>query len=176
MSFLTISSSLHPESRSRALACAAFQRFQSTGIDSEYVDLRELALPQCDGGECYKHPAVVRLTEQIQRAKGVLLAVPIYYYGAAATIKNLIELTGEAWTGKVVGFACAAGGDASYMAVMGLANSLMLDFRTVIVPRFVYTGAEAFDGGAIANPAIKKRMDDLADTLVRFASALQNIV
>ncbi|MBI5095134.1 MAG: NAD(P)H-dependent oxidoreductase [Candidatus Hydrogenedentes bacterium] len=176
MSFLTISSSLHPDSRSSVLARAAFQRFQILGVDAEYVDLRDLALPLCDGADCYKHPAVLKLTEQIQSAKGVLLAVPIYNYGAGATARNLIELTGDAWRGKVVGFACAAAGDGSYMAVMALANSLMLNFRTVIVPRFVYTDSEAFDGDAIANPKIQKRMDELTETLVRFASALQGII
>ena len=46
-------------------------------------------------------------------------------------------MAGRAFTGKPVGFVCAAGGRSSYMAVLGLANSLMLDFRCLIVPRFV---------------------------------------
>jgi len=175
MSYLTISCSLHPESRSRVLARAAFQRLQALGVQSTYIDLRELELPQCDGNDCYNHPAVASVTAQIRSAKGVLLAVPIYNYDAGATAKNLIELTGDAWTGKVVGFACAAGGDGSYMAVMGLANSLMLDFRAVVVPRFVYTDCEAFDGDTISAVTIKKRVDDLAETLVRFGAALTGL-
>jgi NAD(P)H-dependent FMN reductase len=175
MSYLTISCSLHPESRSRVLARAAYQHLHALGAKVSFVDLRDLGLPQCDGNDCYNHPAVLTLTEQIRAAKGVLLAVPIYNYDAGATAKNLIELTGDAWTGKVVGFACAAGGDGSYMAVMGLANSLMLDFRAVIVPRFVYTDSEAFDGDTIAAITIKKRVDDLAETLVRFGSALHGL-
>lgn len=175
MGYLTISCSLHPESRSRVLARAAFQRFQSLGVDAAFVDLRDLALPQCDGNDCYTHPAVVTLTERIAAANAILLAVPIYNYDVGATAKNLIELTGDAWTGKVVGFACSAGGDGSYMGVMGLANSLMLDFRAVIVPRFVYTDSEAFDGDAISAIAIRKRVDDLAETLVRFGSALRGL-
>lgn len=176
MSFLVISSSLHPDSRSRVLARAAFQRLQTASAETNYVDLRELALPACDGDECYNHPAVVKLTGQIRGADGILLGVPIYNYDAGATAKNCIELTGDAWSGKVVGFACAAGGEGSYMAVMGLANSLMLDFRTVIVPRFVYTDSDAFDGDTVVDPAIKRRVDDLADTLIRYTTALRGIV
>ena len=175
MSYLTISCSLHPQSRSRVLAQAAHQRLQALGVNARFVDLRELGLPQCDGAACYSEPAVTAVTEMIRAAHGVLLAVPIYNYDAGATAKNLIELTGDAWTGKVTGFACAAGGEGSYMGVMGLANSLMLDFRAVIVPRFVYTDGEAFDGNTIVAADIRKRVDDLAETLVRFGSALNGL-
>ena len=70
--------------------------------------------------------------------KAILLATPIYNYDVSAAAKNMVELTGSAWRDKTVGFICAAGGTSSYMSVMGLANSLMLDFRCIILPRFVY--------------------------------------
>ena len=57
----------------------------------------------------------------------------------------MIELTGSSWEDKIVGFLCAAGGTTSYMSVMAYANSLMLDFRCVIIPRFVYATGNAFD-------------------------------
>ena len=61
----------------------------------------------------------------------------------------MIELTGSAWEDKIVGFLCAAGGMGSYMSVMAYANSLMLDFRCVIIPRFVFATGEGFDGDNI---------------------------
>jgi hypothetical protein len=60
------------------------------------------------------------------------------------------------------------------MSVMSLANSLMLDFRCVIVPRFVYATGSAFQDGAISNGKVGKRIDELATELVRFAKALTN--
>ena len=36
----------------------------------------------------------------------------------------------------------------SYMSVMAYANSLMLDFRCVIIPRFVYATGSAFAEGS----------------------------
>ena len=59
------------------------------------------------------------------------------------------------------------------MSVMGLANSLMLDFHSVIVPRFVFAGDDSFEGDDIADPAVVERLDDLADTLILFGGALQ---
>ncbi len=56
----------------------------------------------------------------------------------------MIELAGSAWEDKIVGFLCAAGGMSSYMSVMAYANSLMLDFRCVIIPRFVYATGDIF--------------------------------
>ena len=75
-----------------------------------------------------------------------MIATPIYNYNVSSSAKNLVELTGKAWTDKVVGFLCAAGGRGSYMGCMGLANSLMLDFRSLILPRFVYATGDPFAG------------------------------
>ncbi len=87
--------------------------------------------------------------------------MPIYNYDVNAAAKNLIELTGRAWTNKVVAFLCAAGGQGSYMSVMPLANSLMLDFRCVIVPRFVYATGEHFDDDGRIDDSITRRTHEL---------------
>ena len=112
------------------------------------------------------------LREKIQNAKGILFAVPIYNYDVNAAAKNLIELTGDAWTNKVVGFLCAAGGKGSYMSVMSLANSLMLDFRCLIIPRFVYSTGEDFEEGEITDPNVRDRVSELAKELDRICMAL----
>ena len=106
-----------------------------------------------------------RLTELIQRARGIIVATPIYNYDASAAVKNLFELTGRAWEDKAVAFLCAAGGQSSYMSIMGLANNLMLDFRCLIVPRFVYSTRTAFAGDAVTDLAIVERIDRLVGEL-----------
>ena len=74
---------------------------------------------------------------------------------------------------RVLAFLCAAGGNSSYMAVMAYANSLMLDFRTVIVPRFVYATGDAFDGDKVADKKVVTRIEQVADELIRFTEALR---
>ncbi|MBA2242511.1 MAG: hypothetical protein H0W04_06430 [Chthoniobacterales bacterium] len=49
----------------------------------------------------------------------------------------------------------------------------MLDFRTIIIPRFVYATGNAFSGDAIADPKIKTRIEQVAAELIRFTSALR---
>src|SRR5438132_5292453 len=103
-----------------------------------------------------------------------LVAAPVYNYDVAAAAKNMIELTGSAWEDKVVGFLCAAGGTASYMSVMAYANSLMLDFRCVIIPCFVFATSEAFDRENITDKKITERVEKVANELVRFTQALRS--
>ena len=172
MSILVVSCSLSPESKSRILAEAAFQRLRRAGVSSDYVDMRTKPLPLCDGDQAYADANVQEMSAAVGNAQGIILAVPIYNFDANAVAKNLVELTGRAWTGKVVGFLCAAGGQGSYMSIMALANSLMLDFRCIVVPRFVYATGESFRNDAIADADLAKRVDELADVTLKFATAL----
>ena len=61
-----------------------------------------------------------------------------------------------------MGFLCAAGGKGSYMSIMSLANSLMLDFRCIVLPRFVYVTGESFEGDRLADPKIDQNIQELA--------------
>jgi len=100
------------------------------------------------------------------------LASPVYNYDLNAAAKNLLELTGRNWIGKTVGFLLAAGGRSSYMSAMGFANSLMLDFRCVILPRFVYADGTSFDEESLTDPEIEARLDTLARSLTAIAPAV----
>jgi NAD(P)H-dependent FMN reductase len=169
---LLISASLNPASNSRLLALEAQRVLTADGLAPAFLDLRELPLPLCDGDTAHGHPNVARAQRLIAGAGGILAATPVYNYDANAALKNLIELTGRAWENKAVGFLCAAGGDRSYMSILGLANSLMLDFRCVIVPRFVYATDDAFAGGALRDPEIIARIAECARATVRLAGAM----
>lgn len=162
--YLVISSSLRPGSLSRLLAQALAKEL---GKAAEWVDLRDYPLPICDGEAAYSDPNVAKLSAKISAARVILVATPIYNFDANAAVKNLVELTGSAWENKIVGFACAAGGALSYMSVMSLANSLMLDFRCVILPRFVYATGDDFADGKIAKPELTKRLKQLAEAATK---------
>jgi FMN reductase len=58
------------------------------------------------------------------------------------------------------------------MSVMGFANSLMLDYRCLILPKFVYATGRAFEGDDISDPIIEARIQELVETFVRVADAL----
>ena len=172
MTHLVISSSLNPKSRSRLLALTALKTLEKMEVSVEWLNLADHLIPFCDGDATYENPKVKELRDKIQHANGILLAVPIYNYNVNAAAKNLIELTGDAWANKIVGFLCAAGGRGSYMSIMNLANSLMLDFRCVIIPRFVYSTGESFEGGKIVDLKLEERIHELTEEMNRLCMAL----
>ena len=171
---LVISTSGNPDSNSRRMGRVAFAHMQKKKIDSDWIDIREMELPLCDADKCYAMPGSKKLASAIESAHGVLIAAPVYNYDVAAATKNMIELTGSAWEDKIVGFLCAAGGHASYMSVMAYANSLMLDFRCVIIPRFAFATSKAFEGEHISDKKLTERIEQVADELVRFTKALRS--
>lgn len=170
---LVILCSLSPSSRSRILGKYAYERLTEMGAAPSLVDLAGIPLPMCDGDAACDHPRAVELRGRINAADGVLLAYPIYNYSASAAAKNLIELTGSAWEGKVVGMVCATGAMASAMAPMGLAQSLMLDYHCIVVPRFVLATESHIAEGAVADAGVRRRLDHLAAELIRVSVALR---
>lgn len=170
--YLVISTSLNSGSRSRVLAQYSAKLITAkTDQPCRLIDLKETKLPACDAESCYGDPNVQEVAKAVGSAQGILIATPIYNYNVCSSAKGLIELTGKAWTEKVVGFLCAAGGQGSYMACMGLANSLMLDFRSLILPRFVYATGDAFEGDTIGDTEIENRVAGLVEQLMAVSQA-----
>jgi FMN reductase len=171
--YLVISTSGNPESNSRLMGQRAMAHLEKRKVDAEWLDLRDLELPLCDADKCFANEGARKLNKAIHGADGILVAAPVYNYDVAASAKNMIELTGKAWEDKIVGFLCAAGGASSYMSVMAYANSLMLDFRSVIIPRFVYATGDSFDDNQISDQKLIGRIEQVADELIRFTTALR---
>lgn len=171
--YLVVSTSGNPDSNSRRMGRIAFRQLEKAKVECAWLDISELDLPLCDADACYTQPGSQAVGNAIKAADGILLATPVYNYDVSAAAKNLVELTGSAWEDKVVGFLCAAGGMNSYMSVMAFANSLMLDFRSVIIPRFVYATGGAFEGDDLKDKEVGERIAELAAELIRFTKSLR---
>jgi NAD(P)H-dependent FMN reductase len=169
--YLVISGSLRSESRSRTMAYYLTDCYQLEGIAAHLIDLRGVPLPFCDGETAYGHQSVPALARKISAARVVIIATPIYNFDVSAALKNLIELTGASWEDKVVGFLCAAGGSMSYMSVMSFANSLMLDFRCLIIPRIVYATNRDFTEGDLSSSEVRARVRELAVASTRIRNS-----
>ena len=173
MSLLIISSSLNPDSRSRKLAKVAVAYATEAKIEANTIDLSDYPLDICDGGKSFENANIEPIVKLIEQADAIVLCGPIYAYAMAAATKNLIELTGRAWMGKPVGIMATAGGKNSYMAVLGTANSLMLDYRCPIVPKYVYVDPSGFDENTGEVTAqIGKRVAELVETTDHWGQVL----
>ena len=58
------------------------------------------------------------------------------------------------------------------MSVMGLANSLMIDYRCYIIPKFVYALKKDFDETKVIDADIKERIEELGNEMIRITKAL----
>jgi FMN reductase len=146
--------------------------YESQQVSCAFLDLRAVNLPLCDGETAYGHPDVAKCAKLITEARVIIAATPVYNYDVCAALKNLVELTGDSWEDKVVGFLCAAGGASSYMSVMSLADSLMLDFRCLIIPRFVYATRNDFSDAKVPTEEVKGRIARLAQASLAIKNAV----
>ena len=172
MKYLVLSSNLNADSSTAEVARAVAGSMTGSGVHVDLLDLSSVEMPWCDGRVCYTDPRTSGLTARVAAADGIVVCSPVYNYTFNAALQNFIELTDQAWVGKTVGFACTAGGPASYMAIMSCANALMLDYRCVIVPRFVYVTRDSFTDRKLTDKDVVTRLQALGHTVVSMAQAL----
>lgn len=166
-----ISASLNPGSKSRVLAHYTRDLLHKTNptVTVDLADLQNWEPLPVAGSPAARtlaenHADLQTLKVQLKQATHVIFAVPIYNFAVGASAKNLVELLvsgDEELSNKTVGFLCAMGGPRSFMAVMGFANSLMLDFRCWIVPRFVVASGADFSEGQVSSGDVKARVEQM---------------
>ena len=166
---LIISCSLNKKSKSKIMAKHAYNLYCK---NAKMIDLSTLDIPFCDGDESYNSPIVKELKELVSSAQSIIMASPVYNFDLNSVAKNLIELTGNAWCNKIVGFMCSAGGRGSYMSPMSFMNSLMLDFRCIIIPRFVYDDGNSIDENNNLDDQLKDRIEELVDLSISLSKKI----
>jgi FMN reductase len=168
MTIAIISSSLRKGSFSKIMAQYAAVLMKAKGLKVEFIDLSEIELPHYEGLDAFNDPSVQDIIKRLEGVERILIATPIYNFSVSSVLKNFLELTGRSvWTDKFVGFLCVARGVMGYMAVMPFVNSLMLGFRCIVIPRFVYAQPENFNEGSIVNNDITRRIEGLCDIILR---------
>jgi len=138
MNVAILNTNLAPGGKSAYLTDLLASLFAGCGHTARMFSLSEWDLPLCDGGLCYQNERTIALTAELAEAEALVLVAPIYNYDLNAAAKNLIELTGQSWKGKAIGIVGTAGAEKSYLSPLGFMNSLAVDYRCLVSPRFVY--------------------------------------
>ncbi len=186
MKITILACSLNPRSLSTTLAEYVETHLQGLCplLTIELIALKNLSLPFANGANqsAYDDPQVKILHDKLLLSQGIIIASPIYNYDVSASCKNLIELTGfkhkhvlsgRSWHKKVVGFIGACGTLRSYMAPMGLFNTLLLDFKSHIFPEFIVASSEDFLGDA-PSEALTSRLNMFSHNFLKVAQALSS--
>lgn len=177
MKAAVINANLAPGGKPAQLAEVLAGDFQAAGHEARLFSLAEWDLPACDGALCYKNEKTIALTAELAKAEALVLVSPVYNYDFNAAAKNLIELTGYSWKGKAVGLVCTAGADRSYLAPLGFMNSLAVDYRCLVSPRYVYATRSDFeaDNSIPADGEVRRRLAFLVRELAILAEAAARI-
>lgn len=187
MKFTVIATSLDPESRSAWLCTLAAQHLAAQGHEVTHLDLRRTPLPPFDNvqgaGGCYDDPQAALYHRAIAGADGVLLGVPVYNWGLGSGVKALVELTGStdesrnlhgAWFDRPVTFLVSGGLDHGYLSHGAFAFGLMVDFKCVVNPHFVYATSAHWDAPEVPGAWLAGRLSQVLDRAADLSERLRN--
>ncbi len=172
-----IGGSLRPNSSSYQALGLVMQRLAALGAETEILDLREMTLPFCHGGDDYSaFPDVARLQATVKAADALVLATPEYHGSVSGVLKNALDLMSfEHLEGKVTGAISVLGGQSN--------NNALNDLRTILrwvhawmIPEQVAIGQawQAFDpDGKLKDAKLSARLDQFAEALVNATEKLR---
>jgi NAD(P)H-dependent FMN reductase len=172
-----IAGSLRPESYSVQALKLAISRVEALGAEVEIIDLRQMNLPFCNGGDDYPdYPDVEKLRNAVKEADGLILVTPEYHGSVSGVLKNALDLMSfEHLSDKVVGGISILGGQSN--------NNALNDLRTIlrwvhafVIPDQIAIGQawKAFDReGKLLDEKLSQRLDRFAQNLVDITSKLR---
>lgn len=174
-----IAGSLRPDSYSQQALEIAAQRVTALGAEVEILDLRQLNLPFCDGGDDYAdYPDVDRLRQAFNAADGLILATPEYHGSVSGVLKNALDLMSfDQLSGKVAGLISVLGGQSNSNAL----NDLRVILRWVhgwVIPEQIAIGQawKAFgEDGKLLDEKLSQRFDAFAESLVENTKKLRGV-
>ena len=172
-----ITGSLRTDSYSALALKQAISRVRALGAETEILDLREMTLPFCDGGNEYpEYPDVEILRDKVKAADGLILATPEYHGSLSGVLKNALDLMSfEHLSDKVTGLISVLGGQSNSNAL----NDMRIIVRWVhgvVIPEQIAVGQawQAFDSeGNIKDAKLGERFDNFARSLIDYTVRLK---
>lgn len=167
--------SLRPKSFTRHAVRIALEGARAAGVEVEFVDLAQLALPFCNGGDEVQaaHPGVIRLRKLVQEAHGAIWGTPEYHGSFSGVLKNALDLTDlDDWRGKVLGLVGISGGGTGPTSAINALRHVGRGLDAWVLPRQVSIAAahKAFDPqGEPLAADLRERLLKLGRETARFA-------
>jgi len=173
MSALLIAGSPSERSRSAALLDAVSQRLHARGALVDRIHIRDLS-PQALLLADFGHPTVVAATDQVAKARVLVVATPVYKAAYSGVLKVFLDLLAQtALQGKTV-LPLATGGSPHHMLALDYALRPVLQSLGAkhILPGIYATDAQVTvtpEGAYSVGPEIALRLDDAVNVLVNEA-------
>lgn len=174
-----LAGSLRNDSYSQMALRLAVQRVGALGAEVELLDLRQMHLPFCDGGDDYSaYPDVEKMCKAVSEADGLILVTPEYHGSVSGVLKNALDLMSfDELGGKVTGLMSILGGQSNSNAL----NDLRIIMRWVhgwVIPEQIAIGQawKAFTPeGKLLDEKLSQRLDEFAQSLVENTRKLRGV-
>ncbi|MCG8393105.1 MAG: NAD(P)H-dependent oxidoreductase [Pseudomonadales bacterium] len=158
----------------QVVAWAAEQIRRDDRFELDVIDPLDHDLPaHFPAGE---HEGMAQLTERLQQADAILIATPEYNHSFPAPLKQVIDLTGEAWQARPVAFISYGGVSGGLRAVEQL-RQVFAELHAVTLRQVVsfMNVWQSFDKtGTLQNPArANQRLATLLTQLQWWARTLR---
>lgn len=176
MKVIAICGSARAHSTTERSLVVALEGATAAGAEVTALNLREFALPWCDGRpDAEYHGEAARFRALVLGADALLVGSPEYHGSLSGGLKNALDLIGpDELKDRMVGLLATARGEAGAMNTL---NHLRHIFRwmgawvlptQVSIPR----AQEAFDESGVVRPGLDADLRALGAELVRYAGLL----
>lgn len=143
------------------------------GVETELVDIRELAVPIHDAGEAMKHPG---FSATVNRADALVIVAPEYNHGYPGLLKHVLDTNLEEYIHKAVGICGVSAGPFGGTRVIQNLLPVMRELGLVTIFWDVNFSSvqNAFDeNGALTDQAFPRRIDKFLKELIWMAKVLR---
>lgn len=142
--------------------------------DVSVINLRDRDVILSDGRDPADYEGDTRaVIDEVIAADALVVGTPMYRGGYTGRLKNLFDvLPNDALEGKPVGLVATGGSDHHFLAIEHELKPLVGFFRAYAVPGAVYAHDGHFAGGELVDDGIRRRIGQLAGTLVEFATRM----
>lgn len=144
------------------------------GVESEWIDVRELPLRFDDAGEQIKN---AKFSETMKRADALILVVPEYNHGYPGLLKHALDSNLEEYIHKAVGICGVSAGPFGGARVIENLLPVMRELGLVVTSTDVNFGniAKIFDEtGELKDENFVRRVSSFLDELIWMARVLRH--
>jgi NAD(P)H-dependent FMN reductase len=145
------------------------------GVETELIDIRELAFPIDDAGEQIKDP---KFSATIERADGLVIVTPEYNHGYPGLLKHVLDSNLQEYIHKAVGVCgVSAGGFGGVRVIENLLPVLRELGLVTIFWDGNFSGAQKLfdeDGNILDRATHEKHIDKFLGELVWMSKTLRH--
>ncbi len=155
---------------------------QLEGVEIDFVDLAELALPFLDepahpAKRAYTKPHTIAWSERVDAAEAFVFVTPEYNHSYSPVLKNAVDFLFQEWSAKPVGFVSYGGLSGGTRAVAAY-EPVLTTVGLVKVPANVEiagVGGQVADGVFSGDEKAVSALTAMGEQLVAYSAALAGL-